>query len=292
MTIGPAHSGAPPLPHDLLTAWNIDPLLIGGLLVVAIAHRRGARPEAEGRARTTSFWVGWAGVVVALVSPLDAASEVLLSVHMVQHVLLVAVAAPLLAFSTPGAALLRGSPRFVRRAFATGRASLGLTPTTLGRLRSPAARWLAFVALFWLWHSSVLYGAAVESRWIHALEHVSFLGSAWLLWTAIVGPRRARVDRGSAVLAVFLLSLQSVLLSTLMTFARTPWYEPYADGASGWSIDPLADQQLAGVIMWVPSGAILTALGLWLFVAWLREIDAHDHDGLGSPTSRAGTSTP
>lgn len=276
-----AHSGEPLRPHDVWSAWQFDPLVIAGLVAVAALHWRGWRP-ADGAARAWTWWAGWVALVLALVSPLDALSGVLISAHMVQHVVLVAVAAPLLAASSPGAALLRGLPRRLRRVAATVPARLGLD--ALRVLRGPVARWLVFVGAFWLWHASVLYGAAVESDWVHALEHASFLGTGLALWSVIVGPRRVRVDRGQAVVMVFLLGLQSVLLATLITFATTPWYQPYSTPAPGWGLDPLADQQLAGVVMWVPSGLILTGLGIALLIGWLREIDDE-----GSGNGRLGT---
>ena len=278
-----AHAGAPLRPHDVWTAWQFDPFVIVGLLAVAAQHWRGWRP-ADGTDRALAWWAGWTVLVLALVSPLDAVAGVLVSAHMVQHVLLVAVAAPLLALSAPGAALLRGAPGPLRRFAVSIPSRLGVGIDGLRVLRGAAARWLLFVGAFWLWHASVLYGAAVESTWIHALEHASFLVTALALWSVLVGPRRVRVDRGQAVVMVFLLGLQSVLLATLITFASTPWYEPYSSPAPGWGLDPLADQQLAGVVMWVPSGLILTAVGILLLVRWLREIDDE-----GSRRDRAGT---
>lgn len=278
-----AHAGAPLRPHDVWAAWQIDPLVVAGLVAVAVLHRRGWRP-ADGVDRAMAWWTGWVALVVALVSPVDAVAGVLVSAHMVQHVLLVAVAAPLLAASAPGAALLRGAPRPLRRFAVSVPSRLGVGIDGLRLVRGATARWLVFVGAFWLWHASVLYGAAVRSGWIHALEHVSFLATALALWSVLVGPRRVRVDRGQAVVMVFLLGLQSVLLATLITFASTPWYEPYASPAPGWGLDPLADQQLAGVVMWVPSGLILTGVGVLLLVRWLREIDDE-----GSRRDRTGT---
>jgi cytochrome c oxidase assembly factor CtaG len=278
-----AHAGAPLRPHDAWAAWQFDPFVIASLVAVGVLHWRGWRP-ADGTDRALAWWAGWVALVIALVSPVDAVAGVLVSAHMVQHVLLVAVAAPLLAASAPGAALLRGAPRPLRRFAVSVPSRLGVGIEGLRLLRGAAARWLIFVGAFWLWHASVLYGAAVDSSWIHALEHASFLVTALALWSVLLGPRRVRVDRGQAVVMVFLLGLQSVLLATLITFASTPWYEPYSSPAPGWGLEPLADQQLAGVVMWVPSGLILTGVGILLLVRWLREIDDE-----GSRRDRTGT---
>lgn len=268
-----AHDGAPVAPHDVLGAWNLDPLLLGGLGVLALVYRRGRRPGPDGGVRTAAFWTAVGAVVVAVVSPLDAVSGSLASAHMIQHVLLVLVAAPLMAFSAPSAALLRGSPTRVRRWTRSVRRAAGLGPSQLRSLRAPVWRWVVYVVTFWLWHASVLYGAAVEYEAVHVAEHVTFFVTAYLVWSVIVGPARARVPRGLGIVGVFTLALQSVFLSALLTFARSPWYEPYLSSTSVWGLDPLADQQLAGVVMWIPAGLIHAGIGLALFVGWFREFD-------------------
>lgn len=267
-----AHQDQALQPHDLAAAWNLDPLLLLTLVVAVAAYARGWRP-ADGRPRGRAFGVAVAAAAVALVSPLDALSGVLVSAHMVQHVLLIVVVAPLLAWSAPGAALLRGLPGPVRSASRRLRTGLGLDAERIHRTRSPLARGLAYVAVLWLWHASVLYGAAVEHDAIHILEHTTFVATAWLVWSAILGPARVRMEPGLAVLAVFALALQTVFLSALLTFATTPWYEAYIDVAPAWGVDALQDQQLAGAVMWVPAGLVHAAIGVALLVRWLHTVD-------------------
>lgn len=269
------HDGAALRPHDVAGAWSGDPLTIAPIALGAILYWRGWRPG-DGARRAYCWWAGWLIVVVAILSPVGAIADVLLVGHMVQHVLLVAVAAPLVAAASPGPALLRGLPATLRRTVAAAPRRLGVGVSARRRSRHPIARWLAFVGTFWMWHASALYGAAVRSRWLHLLEHGMFFTSSLLLWTVILGPSRVRIDRGVSVILVFLLGLQSVLLSALLTFARAPFYEPYAGGASGWRLDPLSDQQLAGLVMWIPSGLLLTGIALALLVTWLRELDEPD----------------
>jgi cytochrome c oxidase assembly factor CtaG len=193
---------------------------------------------------------------------------------MVQHVLLVVVAAPLLAASAPTAALLRGVPARLRPALWASLRTTGLDRGWLQAARSPIGRWLAYVATIWAWHASVLYDAAVEHDAVHALEHLMFLATAWLVWSSIVGPRRSRLPPGLGVLGTFTLALQSVFLAALLTFARTPWYQPYTATAPRWGLEPLADQQLAGVIMWIPAGLAHTAIGVVLLALWLHDIES------------------
>jgi cytochrome c oxidase assembly factor CtaG len=284
-----AHTGEPLAPHDLWTAWNLDPLLVSGLAVAWLVHERGrTRGPQRGRIwRARSFTAAMVVVAVALVSPLDALASALASAHMVQHVVLVLVAAPLLAFSAPGVALLRGSPVVVRRAVSRGRRRFGLSRSRLRLLRDPAAVWLLHVVTLWFWHAAGPYGAALEHELVHVLEHVTFLVTAVLFWRVVLGGRLSgRVAPGLAVLLVFAMALQSVLLSALMTFAPTPWYPAYATTTEVWHLDPLADQQLAGVIMWVPAGLIYVGCALVLMATWLRATEAEPT--APRPSSSAG----
>jgi putative membrane protein len=196
---------------------------------------------------------------------------------MAQHVLLVLVAAPLLALSAPFGSLLRGSPLIVRRASGRWRSRLRLTRSNLRAVRHPTTVWLLHVGTLWFWHAAVPYGAALESDLLHALEHASFLVTGLLFWRVVIGARSAnRVSHGFGVLLVFAMAMQSVFLSALLTFARTPWYSRYAATTTPWGLEPLADQQLAGVIMWIPAGAVYLVAGLTLMVAWVRATERED----------------
>lgn len=271
-----AHAGPSLEPHDVWTAWTFDPTVVALLAAAALAYRRGWRAGPDSPSRRAAFWGGLVAIAVALVSPVDAMSGVLVSAHMVQHVLLILVAAPLLAASAPGAALLRGTPPVVRRGSRAARRSAGLDAERLARLRSPIARWLLYVVTLWIWHASVVYGLAVQHEPVHVLEHATFLTSAFLVWSAILGPVRVRVTRGLGLLGVFTLGLQGIFLSVLLTFAREPYYAEHLVAPSAWGIEPLADQQLAGVLMWIPAGFVHTGIALFLLVSWLREFDAAD----------------
>jgi len=167
---------------------------------------------------------------------------------MVQHVLLLLIAAPLLALSTPP----------------------GIVPRRL----PPAAVWLAHAGAVWFWHASVPYDAALENDLLHVVEHTTFLVTAVAFWWVVIGSSNGGVvSRGYSVLLVFAMAMQSVFLSVLLTFARAPWYSAYTATTGSWNLDPLTDQQLAGVIMWVPAGLVYLGAGLALAVTWLREAE-------------------
>jgi putative membrane protein len=287
-----AHLGRPPAPHDLWGAWNLNPVLLLGFLLVAWAYRRGQSGgpwrELDGW-RARCFAVALAALGVALLSPLDALSSALASAHMVQHLLLVLVAAPLLALSAPSSAILRGSPLAVRRASGRWRRRLGLTHRNLRALRHPAAVWLLHVGTLWFWHAAVPYDAALDNELLHVAEHASFLVTAVLFWHVVIGPRVGdRVSNGLGVLLVFAMAMQSVFLSVLLTFARTPWYSGYAETTTPWGLEPLADQQLAGVIMWIPAGAVYLVAALALLVAWVRATEREGPRAVAGPPGRRG----
>ena len=275
-----AHPGQPPAPHDLWSAWNLHPVLLAGLLLAGWAYRRGRtggprRPVDTWRARC--FTMALVALGLALLSPLDALSNALASAHMVQHLLLLLVAAPLLALSAPSSAILRGSPLAVRRASGRWRRRLGLTHGNLAVLRHPAAVWLLQVGVLWFWHAAAPYDAALDNQFLHLLEHASFLVTAVLFWHVVIGVRgAARVSGGLGVLLVFAMAMASVFLSVLLTFARTPWYSGYATTTASWGLDPLTDQRVAGVIMWIPAGGIYLAAALVLLVTWIRATERED----------------
>jgi cytochrome c oxidase assembly factor CtaG len=269
------HAGRPVAPHDLWGAWNASPVVVLGLLGAAWLYWRGGR-RGVAAWRSRSFAVALVAVGVALVSPLDALSGALASAHMVQHLLLVLVAAPLLALSAPSGALLRGSPLAVRRAVGTWRRRLQpVGAWAASALRNPVVVWLLHAGTLWFWHAAVPYGWA---------RHVPRDGRA-VLACRVGRARRRRVPAGLGVLLVFTMGLQSIVLSLLLTFARSPWYAGYASSTAPWGLDALADQQLAGAIMWVPGGMVYTAAALALLISWLRSAETEPPlpEGRGSP---------
>ena len=137
--------------------------------------------------------------------------------------------------------------------------------------------WLLQVGVLWFWHAAAPYDATLDNQFLHVLEHASFLVTAVLFWQVVVGVRgAARVSGGLGVLLVFAMAMQSVFLSVLLTFARTPWYSGYATTTAPWGLDPLTDQQLAGVLMWIPAGGIHLAVALALLVLWIRATEVDD----------------
>lgn len=257
--------------------WSLDPLILGGLGVLALVYglgvarvwRRAGMGRGVSLAQMAAFAGGWLALVAALVSPLDAAAGHWFSAHMAQHIVLMLVAAPLLALSRPLAAVawgLRGAP---------GSANLAAFLRDLGRCPLLLA-WALFAGATWLWHLPVLYQAALRSDLLHAAEHACFVGAALLFWWAVLHPRGG-LGLGASVLAVFTIAIQGGLLSALIVFAPAPWYPAYVAGLG--PATALADQQLAGAIMWAPSGMIYGGALAALVLRWLRDVDRATADG-------------
>jgi putative membrane protein len=219
-------------------------------------------------------WCLLAGMValgLALFSPLDEMAEVLFSAHMVQHLILMLVAPPLLVMGAPLLALLWALPLNTRRALARWWTQRRLLRRVMGWLFQPAVAWASSIAALILWHLPALYQSALQHPLVHATEHLSFLGTGFLFWSVLLRPDRARrIDYGAGVLYSFTAGLPSSLLGALLTFAARPLYPIQSSGTSLWGITPLEDQQVAGLIMWMPGGLVYLGAAVSCFVLWLR----------------------
>lgn len=281
-----AHEGEALRPHDLPWAWSFEPGVVAPLLLTAILYLRGAR-AARGvtSGQKASFWSGWTVLSLALVSPLHPLGEALFSAHMAQHEILMLLAAPLLVVSRPLVPLLWGLPFGWRRA--AGRWSKTRPVQRLwAGLTLPLAAWCIHAAALWIWHAPALFQATITSELAHSAQHLSFLLSALLFWWALLyGP--GRVNYGSGVLYIFTTGVHTSILGALLTFATSVWYPAYRATAPLWGMTPLEDQQVGGLIMWIPAGLVYLAAGLILFAAWLRQ---SDRGGAGARACRVDTS--
>jgi cytochrome c oxidase assembly factor CtaG len=138
-------------------------------------------------------------------------------------------------------------------------------------ITAPFVAWLIHAVVLWGWHVPFLFQSTLESEWIHAAQHASFFGSALLFWWAILHGRERAAGSGAAVLYLFTTALHSSLLGALLTFARSVWYPVYNGTTLSWGLTPLEDQQLGGLIMWVPAGVVYIVAALALFAGILRE---------------------
>jgi putative membrane protein len=290
--VAAAHSGEPLAPHDLWAAWQWSPALWIGLGALGLVYARAVtnlwRVAGRGRGlpvwRAATFAAGLLLLALALLSPVDALGGVLFSAHMVQHVLLMMAAAPLLALGAPAHLWLWALPLAARRRLAHWWRRQPALAAALHWLRLPLAAWLVSALAMWLWHVPAWYEAALADEAVHMLEHVTFLGSAWLFWDVVWGAsRRSVLAEGTAILLLFTTALHSGILGALITFAPTPWYQNYATTTAAWGLTPLADQQLAGVIMWVPAGMVYLGATLALLGLRLAQLERQDSPAAARP---------
>lgn len=284
----PRHVGPPIDPDAWWTSWNTDALVWLGLVVMATSYlwASSRRHDAMARRRRAWFLGALVTLLVALVSPLDAMGVSLSSAHMVQHLLLTLVAAPLIVLAAPVVTVsgaLSPDWRLVARA---GRRS---RPAQVGRavVARPVIASLPFVVVLWTWHLPVPYEAALGDHLVHGVEHATLLGTAVLSWAAIlVAARRRRRDRpGLAILVLFGLSTATGLVGVLLTFAPDVLYPSYEATSPAWGLSALADQQLAGVIMWVPGGGVYLAMALVILVRWLGATPPPRVVGVNTPSA-------
>jgi cytochrome c oxidase assembly factor CtaG len=262
--------------NDAAVGWSFEPWVVGPLVVSLAWFLAGsARLRARGaeaptlRRRVACFLAGWALLVGALVSPLDAAAARSFAAHMLEHELLMLAAAPLLVLSAPVGIALWALPRRAR--LALGRAA---------HTRTWRAPWAMMSGLFaattiqaaalWGWHAPSLFGLALARPGWHVVQHLCFLGTALLFWHA-VWRAPVRGGAGACVAALFFTATVSGALGALMALARGPWYAGYAAlGLTPMGLTPLQDQQLAGLLMWVPGGLVHAGAALWLLARALR----------------------
>jgi len=186
----------------------------------------------------TGFTIGMLFVAIAALSPLHHLAERFLWIHMVQHELLMVIAAPLLVLGKPV------------------QAGSFIVPLRVPRwLGDPLLAWMLHAAAIWVWHIPGLFERATASEALHFAQHASFLGTALLFWWTVLAPLQA-----GAMPSLFTTMLHTGALGALMTFSRASWYAGYG----------LEDQQLAGLVMWIPAGLAYPVAALWIGSRWLR----------------------
>jgi cytochrome c oxidase assembly factor CtaG len=253
----------------LLTGWTFSPSVILGVAALCGAYlyatgplrRRYGWGAPVSRGQTAAFFGGTAVMAFALLSPLDRIGDgYLFGVHMIQHMLLVMVAPPLWLLGTPG---------WLLRAALRRRAAL-----RVGRfLTHPAIAFALFNVNFWLWHAPGLYDATLSNEWLHAFEHLTFLATAVLNWFPILSPAPEELPRLSLpgqIIYLFVSCQPMVLLGAGLTFLRAPLYAPYVAVPRIFGVSALGDQQVGGLIMWLPGNAVyLLAISI-VFYHWLE----------------------
>jgi len=249
-----------------LTEWDWEPsVLIGTAIIIGLyLHAIGPFAERHGferisRGKALSFLLGVDIIFLSLVSPLDKLGDTyLFSAHMIQHLLLTMVGPPL---------MLIGTPEWFIRPIVRNKALFAVARC----LTYPAVAFLLFNADFLLWHAPALYDATLENSTIHVIEHLSFIVLGVLYWWPIFSPSRdlPRLSIGGQVLYLFLSGMPSVLLGAGLTFTP-PLYAPYIAAPRAWGISAATDQQLGGLIMWIPVNLMFITTMSALFLRWMQ----------------------
>ncbi len=250
--------------ENLIRAWDFDPSIVIGcaslLGVYAIANRRDL-------SRIGWFAAGVAAMFLVLVSPLDTLADgYLFSAHMLQHLVLVLIAPPLM--------ILGISPRFAGTVLDVP----GLARTERV-LRNGIVAWLIGMATLWVWHAPYLYNATLADEDIHILEHLCFLVSATVFWWPILAPlERSRLAPMPAVIYLATAAVANSVLAILLTFARPGLYPAYVNPADPlnllamirgtWGLTPALDQELGGLLMWIPGGMVFLGAVVWVIARW------------------------
>jgi cytochrome c oxidase assembly factor CtaG len=267
------------LPPGYETRWTLDPWIVAPLLAAAALYalgaaelgRRSRRAAALHRRRIACFCAGWAVLAGALVSPLHAAGERSFAAHMLEHELLMLVAAPLLVLGRPLGFFAWGLPRPLRRL--AGRVERSGPFAAVWRfLVHPVPATILQAVALWAWHAPGPFDLALREPGWHVVQHLSFLASALLFWSAVLDAHRTAARPALAAGCLFATTTIGGALGALMAFSWSPWYPAYAAlGLTPLGLTPVEDQQLAGLLMWIPGGLVHMGAALAILGRVLRE---------------------
>jgi putative membrane protein len=267
----PAHAHVPTLANQ-----GAEPWLVGSLIVAAgILYLAGLLrlwPHSQHRngllLRTAAFTAGSVALAALLLGPLDQAAPRSFAVHMLQHEGLMLIAAPLLVLGRAMPLFLWSLPHGWRLRFGHVLQS-GPLRGLWQLLSAPLSAWLLHAAALWSWHAPALFNAALREPVLHHLQHFTFLATAVLFWHAVLR-RGSHGAQGMALLYLFTTTIHTGVLGALLTLARRPLYVLDGEGLTSWfALTPLEDQQLGGLIMWVPGALVYVGSALWLLARWI-----------------------
>ena len=249
--------------------WVVLPLALSLALyvrgVVRLWNRAGAGRGITAR-QAACFAGGWLVLALSLTSPIDTLGGALFSVHMAQHELMMVVAAPLFVMSRPLEAWTWALSPALRRGFAAF-ARRPLLRRAWSATTEPIGAWALHAIAIWGWHIPALFDRALVDETIHGLQHASFLATALAFWWSVLGRAARRVD-ANGLASLFTTMLHTGALGALLTFAPSVWYPHYL--SVEWpGLTALEDQQLGGLVMWVPAGLAYLGAGLALAARWL-----------------------
>jgi cytochrome c oxidase assembly factor CtaG len=258
---------------ETIPAWTFDPWIVVPLVLTGVVYSAGLialsqRSSGIRRKRLRQalyYGLGWLALVGALVTPLHWLGERLFTAHMVEHEIVMTVAAPLLVLARPLGIFLWGLPRPLRQFFAYS-AQLDSVRASWRMLTGPMVATSLHAVAIWAWHVPVLFDAAVTDVVLHRLQHLSFFVTAVFFWWSLLWRANAAVAVGE----LFITMIHTAILGALMALAPRVLYAAQTAQASYWGFTPLEDQQLAGLVMWIPVGTVYAGAAITLVALWIK----------------------
>jgi len=268
----------------LIWSWPFEPVVLIGVEIAAVLYIVGGMGRRTEPWRDVAFWSALVTILVALQSPLEMLARQLFWIHMVQHLLLMVVAAPLLALASPWTRLWRALPRGLRRGIARPlfkSPSLAPVRAAYRVVSRPTVIWFLAAGNLWLWHIPAMYNLTLRYHLVHHLEHTLFLGLAIAFWAQLIDqyPFRSPLSTLGRATYVFTAMIQSWGLAAVLSFATAPLYAYALLPSRPGGISALTDQQLGGGMMWVPGAITYSLAFVWLLFRWLAEEDARTPAG-------------
>ena len=250
---------------SLWLAWSADPTVLIGVPLAAVLYARGLRSlerrRIHGKPRAVAFYLGLIAMFIALASPLDALAGELFAAHMAQHMLLMFFAVPAIQIGAPVIPMTRGVPRPIRKRVLIPFLKSAPVRAALRNLFRPLIAWPLFIGMLLGWHVPAAYEAALRNETIHVIEHAAFIFGAYLWWWNVIDPAplRAGLSYLARVPFVFITIVPNFALGAFLTFAPSAWYPSYEATAPLYGLTALEDQEIGGVIMWVPGSFVVAA---------------------------------
>jgi putative membrane protein len=281
------------------TAWNWNPLATLLLLMVAYLYLNGlanwTRPSHPiSRWQKAAFFTGLFTIFIALQSPLDNLSEHMLSFHQLQHFLLRMLGPLLVLLGAPLTPMLRGLPLWVLQGFVRPTVRHPLARAAYDKMTNPVITVAIFMGVLYLWQIPGGFNLALRNEFVHAIMHMTMMSSGFLFYWAVIdpAPRRSRVHYGVRVLYLGLIVLPNTLLGAVIAFSKGIIYSGYEGVYQPFDMSLLTDQQIGGLVLWVPGDMMSILVAGIVMVMWYEREEAINPGVPPRPPTQTPTEAP
>lgn len=278
-SVASGHGDHDEAPQQVLLMWKWDPLIMISLTVLGLLYASGCyrmfRKTTQNVVRkphVIAYFSGLFALVIALLSPVDVLGADLFWMHMIQHMIIMTVAAPLMAAAAPDFVVIWALPLPWRKTLGKIKQRVDAWQSPWYLLWQPLVLWPLFAFILWIWHLPRFYEAALQDYWVHAFQHIGFFVIAFLFWRVLLDPiSRLRLSTGMGILYLFATSMHAMLLGVFMTLSPRVWYPSHLLTTERWGVSALEDQQVAGLIMWMPACMIYVIVTGYIFFEWFQK---------------------